>query len=179
MTLLVLIGSLLAVAVWEFCRARRRLEFPASRRRLGNLGIWVLNVALAAFIFAPPDTFRPQLEAALGVDLPSWPIADRWLSFAAAFLLLDFLNFGVLTAMHGVVQKIEQQESRHKARPSIGNRPSGQGQAKSCLELLPEGVRWREGECGEDDIEEPNTDIAEPPPQRRKLPPPSRTAEFP
>jgi sterol desaturase/sphingolipid hydroxylase (fatty acid hydroxylase superfamily) len=102
LTLLVLIGSLLAVALCEFCRPRRRREFPALRRRLGNLGIWVLNIALAAFIFAPPDTFRPQLEAALGMDLPSWPIADRWLSFAAAFLLLDFLNYAVHRCQHAV-----------------------------------------------------------------------------
>jgi hypothetical protein len=73
---LVLLGSLLAVALWEFCRPRRRREFPAQRRRLGNLGIWPLNIALVAFTFAPPETFRPQLEAALGVVLPSWPIAD-------------------------------------------------------------------------------------------------------
>jgi hypothetical protein len=85
----------------------------------------------------------------------------------------------VLAAMHGVIQKIEQQKGRHIAQPSIGNRPSGQSQAKSSLELRPEGVRRREGEGGEDDIQKPNTDIAEPPPQRRKLPLPSRPAEFP
>jgi hypothetical protein len=81
--------------------------------------------------------------------------------------------------MHGVVHKIEQQKGRHKARPSIGNGPRGQSHAKCCLELRPEGVRRREGEGGENDIQKPNTDIAEPPPQRRKLPLPSRPAEFP
>ncbi len=90
--LAVVIGSLLLVALAELCRPRRRREFPALRRRLGNIGIWLLNLVLAAFTFAPPDTFRPQLEAALGVALPSWPIADRWSSFVAAFLLLDFLQ---------------------------------------------------------------------------------------
>ena len=86
MTLLVLIGSLLAVALWEFCRPRRQREFPALRRRLGNIGIWLLNLVLAAFIFAPPDTFRPQLEAALG-DRSSRPGRSPidWLSFVAAF----------------------------------------------------------------------------------------------
>src|SRR5712691_3782467 len=66
---LVLLGSLLAVAVWEFCRPRRQREFPALRRRLGNLGIWLLNIVLAAFTFAPPGIFRPQLETVLGVAL--------------------------------------------------------------------------------------------------------------
>jgi sterol desaturase/sphingolipid hydroxylase (fatty acid hydroxylase superfamily) len=84
------------------CRPRRQREFPALRRRLGNLGIWLLNIVLAAFTFAPPDTFRPQLEAALGVALPSWPIADQWLSFVAAFLLLDFLNYALHRCQHAV-----------------------------------------------------------------------------
>ncbi len=72
------------------------------RRRLGNIGIWLLNIVLAAFTFAPPDTFRPQLEAAFGVALPSWPIANQWLSFAAAFLLLDLLQYAVHRCQHAV-----------------------------------------------------------------------------
>ncbi|MBV8507142.1 MAG: sterol desaturase family protein [Alphaproteobacteria bacterium] len=95
-------GSLLAVALWEFFRPRRQREFPALRRRLGNLGIWLLNVVLASFTFAPIDTFRPQLEATLGVALPSWPIANKWLSFVAAFLLLDFLIYAVHRCQHAV-----------------------------------------------------------------------------
>lgn len=98
----VLFGSLLAVALWEFCRPRRQREFPALRRRLGNLGIWLLNIVLATFIYAPPDTFRPQLEAAFRLVLPSWPTADPWLSFAAAFLLLDFLNYALHRCQHAV-----------------------------------------------------------------------------
>jgi sterol desaturase/sphingolipid hydroxylase (fatty acid hydroxylase superfamily) len=98
----VIIGSLLAVGLWEFCRPRRQREFPALRRRLGNLGIWLLSLVLAAFIYAPPDTFRPQLEAAFGLALPSWPIADPWVSFVAAFLLLDFLNYAVHRCEHAV-----------------------------------------------------------------------------
>jgi len=98
----VIFGSLLAVALWEFCRPRRQREFPALRRRLGNLGIWVLNIVLAAFTFAPRDTFRPELEAVLGVGLPSWPITNQWLSFVAAFLLLDFLIYAVHRCQHAV-----------------------------------------------------------------------------
>jgi len=102
LVLVVIVGSLLTVALWEFCRPRRRREFPALRRRLGNLGIWILNLVLAAFVFAPTDTFRPQLEAALGIALPSWPVAAGWASFAAAFLLLDLLRYLVHRCKHAV-----------------------------------------------------------------------------
>src|SRR5271166_4477355 len=98
----VVLASLLAVALWEFCRPRRQREFPALRRRLGNLGIWLLNIVLASFIFAPTDTFRPQLEATLGVALPSWPIANQWSSFVVAFLLLDFLIYAMHRCQHAV-----------------------------------------------------------------------------
>ena len=99
---LAILGSLLVVAC-ELCRPRRRREFPAFRRRFGNLGIWLLNIVLAAFTFAPPDIFRPQLDAALGVALPV--LADRrsgGLSFVAAFLLLDFLHYAVHRCQHAV-----------------------------------------------------------------------------
>jgi sterol desaturase/sphingolipid hydroxylase (fatty acid hydroxylase superfamily) len=102
LTAVVIFGSLLAVALWEFCRPRRQREFPALRRRLGNLGVWLLNIVLAAFTFAPPDTFRPELQAVFGVGLPSWPIADQWSSFVAAFLLLDFLNYALHRCQHAV-----------------------------------------------------------------------------
>jgi sterol desaturase/sphingolipid hydroxylase (fatty acid hydroxylase superfamily) len=72
------------------------------RRRLGNVGIWVLNVILAGFTFEPVGTFRPQLEAAFGFGLPSWPIANRWASFVVAFLLLDFLIYAVHRCEHAV-----------------------------------------------------------------------------
>lgn len=102
MTLVVLFGSLVLVALAELRRPRRERGFPALRRRLGNIGIWLLNIVLATFTFAPPDTFRPQLEAVLGVALPSWPIADRWWSFVAAFLLLDFLSYAAHRCQHAV-----------------------------------------------------------------------------
>jgi sterol desaturase/sphingolipid hydroxylase (fatty acid hydroxylase superfamily) len=88
------------VALAELCRPRRRREFPALRRRLGNIGFWLLNLVLATFTFAPPETFRPQLAATLGVALPTWPIATRWLSFLVAFLLLDFLYYAVHRCQH-------------------------------------------------------------------------------
>jgi sterol desaturase/sphingolipid hydroxylase (fatty acid hydroxylase superfamily) len=97
-----LAGSLLAIAFWEFCRPRRQREFPALRRRLGNLGIWLLGVLLAGFTFSPPQTFRLQLQATFGVALPAWPIADQWLSFVAGVLLLDFLQYAVHRCQHAV-----------------------------------------------------------------------------
>ena len=97
-----IVGSLLAVGLWELCWPRRRREFPALRRRLGNLGIWILNLVLAAFVFAPTDVFRPQLEAALGIALPSWPNANGWVGFVAGFLLLDLLRYVVHRCKHAV-----------------------------------------------------------------------------
>lgn len=102
-TLALTFGSLLAIALWEFCRPRRQLEFAALHRRLGNLGIWLANILLAAFIFAPLEDLRPQLEARFGVTLPAWPFAHHWLSQAAAFLLLDFLNYAMHRCQHAVL----------------------------------------------------------------------------
>jgi sterol desaturase/sphingolipid hydroxylase (fatty acid hydroxylase superfamily) len=98
----VILGSLLLVGACEFCRPRRQREFPALRRQLGNIGIWLLNVVLAAFTFAPPDTFRAQLADLFGVRLPAWPIADALASFVAGFLLLDFLQYAVHRCQHAV-----------------------------------------------------------------------------
>jgi sterol desaturase/sphingolipid hydroxylase (fatty acid hydroxylase superfamily) len=98
--LAVILGSLLIVAAAELLRPRRRRKVPAFGRRLGNLGIWLGNVVLAGFIFAPPATFRLQLAMVLRVDLPAWPIADATVSFVAAFLLLDLLHYAVHRWQH-------------------------------------------------------------------------------
>ena len=97
-----IVGSLLAVGLWELCWPRRRREFPALRRRLGNLGIWLLNLVLAAFTFAPPDIFRVQLADVFGVRLLTWPIADALAGFVAGFLLLDFLQYAMHRCQHAV-----------------------------------------------------------------------------
>lgn len=105
LTLIVLVGSLFLVAGWEFYRPRRQWEFPTPRRRLGNIGIWLLNIALAGFVFSPLGTFRQELEASLGVTLPNWPawtVAGEWLSWVAAFLLLDLLSYAVHRCQHAV-----------------------------------------------------------------------------
>jgi sterol desaturase/sphingolipid hydroxylase (fatty acid hydroxylase superfamily) len=93
---------LIVVAAWEFCRPRRQREFPALRRRFANIGFWVVNLLLAAFIFEPAETFRPRLEAVLGIAFPSWPVTNAGLSFLAGFLLLDFLRYAVHRCEHAV-----------------------------------------------------------------------------
>jgi sterol desaturase/sphingolipid hydroxylase (fatty acid hydroxylase superfamily) len=102
LTLVVLLGSLLAVALWEFCRPRRRRAFPALRRRLGNIGFWVLNLFLAALFFPSAAAVRPQLDAMSGSGLPSWPIADAGLGLVAGFLLLDLMRYAVHRCEHAV-----------------------------------------------------------------------------
>jgi sterol desaturase/sphingolipid hydroxylase (fatty acid hydroxylase superfamily) len=98
----VILGSLLLVAAWEFLRPRRRREFPALRRRLGNIGFWILNLVLVTLIFEPPARFRPEFEAVTGVTLPSWSFVDVGLSFVAGFLLLDLMRYLVHWCEHAV-----------------------------------------------------------------------------
>ncbi|HWX37278.1 MAG TPA: sterol desaturase family protein [Steroidobacteraceae bacterium] len=95
-------GSLLVVALCEFCRPRRRREFPALRRRFGNIGFWILNLFLAAFLLPPAGFVRPRVEALSGLAFPSWPIADAGLSFVAGFLLLDLMRYAVHRCEHAV-----------------------------------------------------------------------------
>src|SRR5438067_7751047 len=102
MALAVTIGSLLLVALAELFRARRRSRFPAFRRRLGNLGIWLFNVVLAGIFFAAPATFRPQIEAAFHVSLPAWPIGDAGVGFVLGFLLLDLLQYAMHRCQHAI-----------------------------------------------------------------------------
>jgi sterol desaturase/sphingolipid hydroxylase (fatty acid hydroxylase superfamily) len=102
LNLVVIFGSLLSVALWEFCRSRRRREFPALRRRFANIGFWILNLVLAAYLLPPPGFARPRLEALSGFAFPSWPIADAGASFVAGFLLLDLLHYLVHRCEHAV-----------------------------------------------------------------------------
>lgn len=102
MAALVIFGSLLLVAAWEFLRPRRRREFPALRRRVGNIGFWILNLILVTLIFEPPARFRPEFELVTGVNFPSWPFTDAPLSFLAGFLLLDLMRYLVHRCEHAV-----------------------------------------------------------------------------
>jgi sterol desaturase/sphingolipid hydroxylase (fatty acid hydroxylase superfamily) len=100
LTLAVILGSLLLVGLAELLRPRRRRELPAVQRRLGNIGLWVLNVLLAAFVFASPVAIRAQLLAVWGIALPAWPIADPGFGFIAAFVILDLLHYAIHRWQH-------------------------------------------------------------------------------
>jgi sterol desaturase/sphingolipid hydroxylase (fatty acid hydroxylase superfamily) len=100
--LAIALGSLLFVALCELCRPRRRREFPALRRRLANIGFWIVNLLLAAFIFEAPGRFRSELEALAGINFPPWPITSGGLGFVAGFLLLDLLRYLVHRCKHAV-----------------------------------------------------------------------------
>jgi sterol desaturase/sphingolipid hydroxylase (fatty acid hydroxylase superfamily) len=98
----IILSSLLLVAAWEFFLPRRRRDFPALRRRLGNIGFWILNLVLVTFIFEPPARFRPEFEAVTGAHFPAWPIGDTALSFLAGFLVLDLMRYAVHRCEHAV-----------------------------------------------------------------------------
>jgi sterol desaturase/sphingolipid hydroxylase (fatty acid hydroxylase superfamily) len=98
----VVFGSLLVVALWEFCQPRRRREFPALRRRFGNIGFWILNLLLVAFLLPPAAFVRPHIEALSGLAFPSWPVANVGVSFVAGFLLLDLMRYAVHRCEHAV-----------------------------------------------------------------------------
>src|SRR5438105_15887908 len=88
-------GSLALVAAVEFCYPRRRREYPALRRRLGNVGFWLANLVLVALLLSSPAAVRHHLTTPVAAGLPSWPIAHAGLSFVAGFLLLDLLRYAV------------------------------------------------------------------------------------
>src|ERR1041385_4922256 len=86
---------LFLVAAGEFCRPRRHREFPAFRRRLRNISIWVANLLLRTLFFDQPERLRPVFEMLLGTHFPSWPIGNPWLGLVAGFILLDLMRYGV------------------------------------------------------------------------------------
>jgi sterol desaturase/sphingolipid hydroxylase (fatty acid hydroxylase superfamily) len=100
-TSLVVFGSLVAVGVWEFCRPRRQREFPALRRRLANLGIWVVNLVLVAWLL-PKSTIWGPAELMPGMALLPWPAVGVGLSLVIGFLVLDCMHYWVHRAEHAV-----------------------------------------------------------------------------
>jgi sterol desaturase/sphingolipid hydroxylase (fatty acid hydroxylase superfamily) len=100
MTLALIFGSLIIVAIWEFCGSRRRREFPALRRRASNIGFWTANLFIAAFLLPPAEFVRPHLEALSGFNMPAWPIANVALSLVVGFLLLDLTGYLVHRCEH-------------------------------------------------------------------------------
>jgi sterol desaturase/sphingolipid hydroxylase (fatty acid hydroxylase superfamily) len=72
------------------------------RRRFSNIGFWIFNLFLAAYLLPQTAFVRPQIEAVSGLVLPSWPITDTGLSFVAGFLLLDLMRYLVHRCEHAV-----------------------------------------------------------------------------
>jgi sterol desaturase/sphingolipid hydroxylase (fatty acid hydroxylase superfamily) len=99
----VLFGSLPAIGLWEFWRPRRLREFPALRRRLGNIGFWIVNLVLAALFFPQATSVRRHIEALSGISLPAWPSVGAGLSLVVGFLLLDLLRYLVHRCEHSVL----------------------------------------------------------------------------
>jgi sterol desaturase/sphingolipid hydroxylase (fatty acid hydroxylase superfamily) len=67
---------------------RRQREFPAARRRLANLGIWIANILVGALIFQSVARWR------------FWPASP--LGFATGLLVMDLLTYGLHRAKHAV-----------------------------------------------------------------------------
>src|SRR5260370_14028329 len=85
----------------------------------------------------------------------------------------------VLAAMHEITQKVEQQKTRHQTQPGIGDRPRREADAQDRFEPRAK-LRCRlKSKTGENQIEDPEPDIPQPPSQGRELSRPSRPAEFP
>src|SRR5262249_44893339 len=87
--LIVLVGSLAAVAMCELLRPRRYCEFPTASRRIANIVIWLCNLMLAALVFVPPAELRAP-----------WPLTVP--GFVAGFLGLDLLAYWTHRAQHAV-----------------------------------------------------------------------------
>ncbi len=77
------------------------------------------------------------------------------------------------------MQKIEQQKPRHKAQQGVGDRPGRQTDPQDGRELRPDRLRRRQEERREDQVEQPDADIAEAPAQGGELPLPPRPAQLP
>ncbi len=99
LTAIVIFGSLLAVALWEFWRRRRRLEFPAARRRLVNIGFWIVNLVEASFVLPASAAAHSALAA---IHLPAWPVPAGAPSLVAGFLILDLVQYLIHRCEHAV-----------------------------------------------------------------------------
>ncbi|MBV8772115.1 MAG: sterol desaturase family protein [Deltaproteobacteria bacterium] len=94
-------GSLIAVSLWELCCPRRRRGFPALGRRLSNLGFWIVNLVLAAYLLPKVALSGIRLQVPLRPEfLPERAAAA--LSLLAGFLILDLLQYVVHRCEHRI-----------------------------------------------------------------------------
>jgi sterol desaturase/sphingolipid hydroxylase (fatty acid hydroxylase superfamily) len=99
--LLVIFGSLAIVGLWEFFQPRRRREFPALKRRLANIGVWIANLVLVSLLLPKSAPWGPP-QLMPGTGLVPWPATSAALSLLAGFLILDCMHYWVHRAEHAV-----------------------------------------------------------------------------
>ncbi len=90
------------MAAWEVLGPRRRREFPALKRRLGNIGFWIANLLIAGFFLPAAPAMRSSFEAQFAIRLLAWPVPDPVASLVVGFLLVDLLRYAVHRCEHAV-----------------------------------------------------------------------------
>jgi sterol desaturase/sphingolipid hydroxylase (fatty acid hydroxylase superfamily) len=93
---------LVAVALWELARPRRRLTTPKARRWLRNLGITVLNSALVRWLFPVLAMGMAALAETRGWGLLNAYALPYWLAVALAVVVLDFAIYLQHVIFHAV-----------------------------------------------------------------------------
>ena len=94
------LGTLAAMALWEFAAPDRRAEIPRLIRWTNNLAIVALDTALVRLLIPLLPVAAASWATAQGWGLLS-PL-PLWLSIPVAFLLLDLLIWGQHLMMHHV-----------------------------------------------------------------------------
>jgi sterol desaturase/sphingolipid hydroxylase (fatty acid hydroxylase superfamily) len=94
------LGTLAAMALWEFAAPDRRAEIPRLIRWTNNLAIVALDTALVRLLIPLLPVAAASWATAQGWGLLS-PL-PLWLAIPIAFLLLDLLIWGQHLMMHHV-----------------------------------------------------------------------------
>ena len=98
--LLAFLGTLAAMALWEFAAPDRRAEIPRLIRWTNNLALVALDTALVRLLIPVLPVAAATWAAGQGWGLLS-PL-PLWLAAPLAFLLLDLLIWGQHVMMHHV-----------------------------------------------------------------------------
>ena len=96
------LGTLGAVALWEFAWPKRHLNAPMTVRWSGNLGLLLINSALFWLIF--PGFGVGAAVVAAGQDWGVLRLLEMpyWLHFVLAIVLLDLGHFAIHYLFHHV-----------------------------------------------------------------------------
>ncbi len=98
--LVAFLGTLAAMAAWEFAAPDRRADIPRLIRWTNNLALVAIDTALVRLLIPILPVAAASWAAAQGWGLLS-PL-PLWLSIPLAFLLLDLLIWGQHVMMHHV-----------------------------------------------------------------------------